>query len=381
MIIIHLLTYFVVVFIVLFNCTICQSWDSGLHRKYDGYGEDWIFMPDGDDQPQVAVLKYTESDERGIFDESQVSYILYTRSSPQNGTHLYTNDTNGLQNSNFNPSRQTKLITHGWKSSAMSAGLLNIKEEYLKHNDYNVIMVDWQPLAASTFYLGPMRNTERVGRTTAEFINFLVAETGLKTKNIHFLGHSLGAHVAGNTGSSISSGLLGRITGLDPALPGFHLLTSDKTRLDPTDAIFVDIIHSCGGILGYLQPLGSADFYPNAGTAIQPGCCCIPEVIGNMLFIYLVCVYVYMFIYAFFPVEACSHGRASIYFTESIGSQTGFVASKCDTWDQFLQGSCNDSEATLMGEYVDRTAKGTYFLRTRSNPPYAIQTEIVDNAI
>ncbi|XP_068972803.1 pancreatic triacylglycerol lipase-like [Bombus flavifrons] len=350
--------YILVVPVILFNFTVCQAWNSGLQQRYDGYGVDWIFMPDGNDQPQVAVLRHTENDERGIFDDSQVSYVLYTRSGPENGTQLYTNDTKGLHNSNFDPSRQTKFITHGWKSSAMNTGLVDMKEAYLKYNNYNVIMVDWQPLAASTFYLGPMRNTERVGRTSAEFIDFLVAETELKTENIHFIGHSLGAHVAGNTGSLITSGHLGRITGLDPALPGFHLLTSDKTRLDPTDAMFVDIIHSCGGVLGYLQPLGSVDFYPNGGTAVQPGCCCIPEI-----------------------MEACSHGRARVYFTESIGSKTGFVASKCDTWDQFMQGSCNYSKTTLLGEHVDKMATGTYFLTTRSEPPYSNQMEITDNTI
>lgn len=91
----------------------------------------------------------------------------------------------------------------------------------------------------------------------------------------------MGAHVAGNVGSAITSGKLGRITGFDPALPGFHLFASDKTRLDLTDATFVDVIHSCGGILGYLQPVGKVDFYPNAGTAVQPGCCCVPEVMGK----------------------------------------------------------------------------------------------------
>lgn len=74
---------------------------------------------------------------------------------------------------------------------------------------------------------------------------------------------------------------MGRVTGLDPAMPGFHLLASDKTRLDSTDAMFVDVIHSCGGVLGFLQPLGTVDFYPNAGTAVQPGCCCVPELMGN----------------------------------------------------------------------------------------------------
>lgn len=93
-------------------------------------------------------------------------------------------------------------------------------------------------------------------------------------------GHSLGAHVAGNTGSSVKSGKLGRVTGLDPALPGFHLLATTSGRLDPSDADFVDVIHSCGGILGWLQPLGDADFYPNGGVAVQPGCCCMPEITG-----------------------------------------------------------------------------------------------------
>ncbi|XP_076296109.1 pancreatic triacylglycerol lipase [Lasioglossum baleicum] len=347
-----------VLFVSLYDLAVGRSWNSGLQQKYDGYGEDWIFMPDGNGKPQVAVLKETETDTRGIFDESQVSYYLYTRTGPVNGTQLYTNDTVGLSKSTFNPSRITKFITHGWKSSSMSAGLVDMKNTYLHYDDYNVIMVDWQPLAASTFYLGPMRNTETVGRTAAEFIDFLGAETGLKTENIHFLGHSLGAHVAGNTGSSLKSGHLGRITGLDPALPGFHLLTTDKTRLDSTDASFVDVIHSCGGVLGYLQPLGSVDFYPNGGTAIQPGCCCIPEV-----------------------VEACSHGRSYVYFTESIDPKTIFLAKKCNTWDQFVSGNCSHSETTLMGEHVDLTTTGTYYLRTRADPPYAYQEEITDNTV
>ena len=79
MIILNLFTYFVVMSVILFNFAVCEVWNSGLRERYDGYGVDWLFMPDGNDQPQVAVLKYTENDERGIFDDSQVSYILHTR--------------------------------------------------------------------------------------------------------------------------------------------------------------------------------------------------------------------------------------------------------------------------------------------------------------
>ncbi|XP_035723151.1 pancreatic triacylglycerol lipase-like [Vespa mandarinia] len=345
------------IFVLFYGFAISKQWESGLRERYDGYGEDWIFMPDGNDLPQVAILKYEDS-MRGILDSENISYILYTRSGPENGTRLMINDTAGLLDSDFKASRKTKFITHGWKSSSMSSGLRNMKEAYLQHDDYNVILVDWEPLAASTFYLGPMQNTVRVGKDAANFIDFLVTETDLTAENVHFLGHSLGAHVAGNAGDAITSGKLGRITGLDPALPGFHMLASNKTRLDLTDAIFVDVIHSCGGILGYLEPLGKIDFYPNAGTAVQPGCCCVPEV-----------------------MEACSHGRSYVYFTESINSKTGFPAVKCENWDRYINGDCIDSRVVLMGEHVDKSASGSYFLRTRSEPPYAYLPEITNNNI
>lgn len=59
--------------------------------------------------------------------------------------------------------------------------------------------------------------------------------------------------------------------GLDPAKPLFNYLPVYK-RLDLSDATFVDIIHTCGGIYGIFQPIGDADFYPNGGINIQPGC-------------------------------------------------------------------------------------------------------------
>lgn len=58
----------------------------------------------------------------------------------------------------------------------------------MQHDDYNIILVDWEPLAASTFYLGPMQNTVRVGKDAANFIDFLVSETDLKAEDVHFLG-------------------------------------------------------------------------------------------------------------------------------------------------------------------------------------------------
>lgn len=50
---------------------------SELREKYDSYGEDWMFIPDGNGKPQVAVLKEI-NDIREVLN-SPILYILYTR--------------------------------------------------------------------------------------------------------------------------------------------------------------------------------------------------------------------------------------------------------------------------------------------------------------
>jgi len=65
------------------------------------------------------------------------------------------------------------------------------------------------------------------------------------------------------------------ILGLDPAGPLFESQDA-RARLDSSDAVFVDVIHSNGenliyGGLGSWQPMGHVDFYPNGGR-MQKGC-------------------------------------------------------------------------------------------------------------
>jgi len=71
-------------------------------------------------------------------------------------------------------------------------------------------------------------------------------ELGLNAANVHLIGHSLGSHLAGYVGSVMKTNFgvtVGRITGLDPAEPHFSQ-TDPMVRLDPSDAIYVDIIHT-----------------------------------------------------------------------------------------------------------------------------------------
>ena len=86
----------------------------------------------------------------------------------------------------------------------------------------------------------------------------------------HVIGVSLGGQVAGAIGY-YTHGQLGRITGLDPSGPLFHVVPASE-RLDKSDAQFVDIIHSAGRWVGNDDLQGHIDFFPNSGQSPQPGC-------------------------------------------------------------------------------------------------------------
>ena len=57
---------------------------------------------------------------------------------------------------------------------------------------------------------------------------------------------------------------------MDPAGPYFGD-QDPAVRLDPTDAAYVDVIHTDTRVLGTSRNLGHADFFVNGGSE-QPGC-------------------------------------------------------------------------------------------------------------
>ncbi|KAL6958655.1 triacylglycerol lipase [Sarracenia purpurea var. burkii] len=199
-------------------------------------------------------------------------FILYTRKNPNLGQMLKIQSERSIQKSNFDSKKLTKMIIHGFIDTPLASWVKEMRREFLKHADWNVIVVDWAG-GSLPLYTQATANTRLVGLEVAYFINYLKDNHGLNPKDVHIIGHSLGAHTAGYAGERIDK--LGRITGLDPAEPYFQGMP-EQVRLDPNDADLVDVIHTDGSsifLLGYgmSEPAGHVDFYPNNGKE-QPGC-------------------------------------------------------------------------------------------------------------
>jgi pancreatic triacylglycerol lipase len=130
-----------------------------------------------------------------------------------------------------------------------------------------VIVVDWGA-GSLPLYTQAVANTRLVGLELAYLIKKLRDEHGLNPEDVHLIGHSLGSHLAGYAAERVPN--IGRITGLDPADPFFQGMP-EFVRLDPSDAKFVDVIHTDARSIFFLeipgygmsQPCGHLDFYPS----------------------------------------------------------------------------------------------------------------------
>lgn len=205
-------------------------------------------------------------------DKSQVTFRLWTSLSQQKYIPM---EVGNLQNiTGIKVSQPFKVITHGYLSSANKPWVRSLTKTYLESGDVNVIEVDWSKPASSVLYPNAASATKDVGKYLSELIMELYEVYQIPFSSFHLIGHSLGAHISAFAGKRIdnySSQKLGRISGLDPAGPLFtNALPED--RLTPNDASFVDVIHTDGNKFGFYEPLGTVDFYPNGGTAFQPGC-------------------------------------------------------------------------------------------------------------
>ncbi|RZF39620.1 hypothetical protein LSTR_LSTR001141 [Laodelphax striatellus] len=283
----------------------------------------------------------------------------------ENGTILSTDITEDV--SSIEPDVPLTVILHGFMGSPHGMSTQMLIEAYIKRNTSTVVGVDWQQLAQGPWYSHAAQGAEEVANKLAHWLASAVEANRTSWHNVHLVGFSLGAQVAGLTAKYLNDTRVGRITGLDPAKPLFDDRSS-QDRLDMEDADFVSVVHSSGGFIAFSEPLGHVDFYPNGGVTPQLPCkeIVVKHEASNNLKI------------AGNPAAAkafsslvCSHYVALSMWVMSLDPSVQIMFTHCSSWSNFVEGKCNSShtghDSVVMGEETPTSARGTYYMSTENS--------------
>merc|ERR1712130_897686 len=252
------------------------------------------------------------------------------------------------------------ILIHGFYSrpSVWADGLAQLilaKDDTKKQ--LGVLVIDWEESSRwkNVFepwsdYSKAVKNTRCLAEIAADLLEHLSSRPSL-----HCIGHSLGAHVCGFMSNKLlekGGKRMERITGLDPAgidwttrlvgvmkVEPMPVLPHVDTRLDASDADFVDVIHTDANFAGMMEPSGDVDFYigrtkEKLGSS-QKDCGC---------------------------KDNCDHARSFKLFTESVSQQikADTVFHCTETKKLSLEG-CEDKSVenqAIVGYFVDEEVKG-----------------------
>ena len=124
-------------------------------------------------------------------------------------------------------------------------------------------------------------------------------------------------------------------------------LAGKASRISNESANYVQIIHTNSGFLGYSKAIGKSDFYLNYRGRLQYGCG-IEDITGS-----------------------CSHGRAYLYFAESINHPDGFIGTKAESYTDFSLCPNNGILKSMGGPAPNKSADGKFYLYTNGGSPYS----------
>lgn len=299
----------------------------------------------------------------------QVRYLLLTRANAD-CAQVFSQDslTRTQQPRLFSPARPTKVIIHGYRAlGSKPSWVKDLAQALLRAQDVNVVVVDWV-YGASFAYNLVVENYKEVAVQISVLINQL-QKHGCQLDSFHFIGVSLGAHVAGFVGT-LFEGKIGRITGLDPAGPMFKGADTFD-RLDPSDAQFVDAVHTDSDYFGISIPVGHVDFFLNGGKD-QAGC-------ARSRFA------------SMYGYVICDHMRAVHVYMSALNGSCPLVGIPCFSYEDFLKGHCVDCDGVFKGAcptigLADNSGivvspvpkEQKLFLLTTSTPPYCAFHILVD---
>ncbi|CAG9809626.1 unnamed protein product [Chironomus riparius] len=269
--------------------------------------------------------------------------MLQTRRNINNPTRILFRSESSLLASEYDRTKPTRILIHGWRDYEGSDISTATAAELLRYYDFNVIFVDWSEGSSSLTHGTAAARAEPVSIIVSSQLNWMRSMNFIDFARVQMIGFSMGAHIAGLAGKRTDA-LVDSIIGLDPSGRSFSVNRPDE-RLNAGDARHVECLHTGGGLLG--DGIGAAicdaDFFPNGGSG-QPGC----------LF------------------SGCDHSRSVEIYVESI-DVNGFHSIRCQTEQQATRENCASGGGFWFNSPTNSAnqLRGFFHFSTNRNTPFA----------
>ncbi|XP_073540720.1 pancreatic lipase-related protein 2-like isoform X2 [Phyllobates terribilis] len=187
-------------------------------------------------------------------------FLLYTKDNVKTYQEVSAVNPGTISDSNFRPERKSRFVIHGFTDSGEKSWLTDLCQAVLQVEDVNCFCVDWSG-GSQTLYTQAANNIRVVGAEVAYFTTTLLEIFNYSLSNIYIIGHSLGAHTAGEAGKRRPG--IGRITALNDFVACNHMRSYHY---------YIESVLSPDGFIGF--PSSSYhDFLAGAGFPCSSGGC------------------------------------------------------------------------------------------------------------
>lgn len=288
-------------------------------------------------------------------DVGGIDVYFYDFSTNKNEVFTIDNAAYGILSiPNLDKNRKFFIFVPGYKSAIIKNTEERFREAFRNFPNSYLIIIDHS--AYTNDRQGYIKSYERsvkyvhyIGKALGQMLANL-RKGGISPKQIHCIGHSLGSQMLAHTGETFyneTESKISRITALDPAGPCFsNSLISEQIRSGVAD--YVEVYHCNAGGLGTTSVLGDIDFFFNKKGASQPKCKTplIPGIFDSS------------------KAAKCNHKACTQLWTATVNNPDWFLASKCDSYKLFKDGTCSRNEVTVAGFWNPGNATGVFYVST-----------------
>jgi pimeloyl-ACP methyl ester carboxylesterase len=124
-----------------------------------------------------------------------VTFYFYTRETAENPKLLSLTQPETFTSANFIVDRPLIILIHGYTGDHDYSPNSHIRPAFFERDEFNIVSIDYKPLAKYPCYLSAVRNIQTVSNCTAQFIDYIIDNEIFSLESIHVIGFSLGAQV------------------------------------------------------------------------------------------------------------------------------------------------------------------------------------------